>query len=280
MADKRRDQPRRAHHDPQGRHPRRLGHLPLSRRRPAADVPRRAAADGDHQRQHRHRSGDREGRRRRARQCVAEGERATPTASAWCRPPAICSRNTTRLTPADDRNAKTNTDRAYWLGEITPRGIGLMIEAIEKKTIASAASCDAMLRMMRAQQAGAAPAQSLHHRPGRAQDRRLPAGARQRRRHHLRALGTDRRVVPRQRDHRQLRRSRRSHRPLRASNSWSISINEDRPCCICIRNLSLCLCVSVATSVVGAGAAAVARREVRPGDPHLKSGARPRPRRR
>ena len=59
------------------------------------------------------------------------------------------------LGPADDRNAKTNSDRSYWLGEITPRGVGLMIEAIEKKTIASAASCDAMLRMMRAQQAGA-----------------------------------------------------------------------------------------------------------------------------
>lgn len=54
-----------------------------------------------------------------------------------------------------DRNAKTNSDRSYWLGEITPRGVGLMLEAIEKKTIASAASCDAMLRMMRAQQAGA-----------------------------------------------------------------------------------------------------------------------------
>ena len=59
------------------------------------------------------------------------------------------------LGPSDDRNAKTNSDRSYWLGEITPRGVGLMIEAIEKKTLASAASCDAMLRMMRAQQAGA-----------------------------------------------------------------------------------------------------------------------------
>src|SRR6186713_336527 len=59
------------------------------------------------------------------------------------------------LGPSDDRNLKTNSDRSYWLGEITPRGVGLMIEAIEKKTIASAASCDAMLRMMRAQQAGA-----------------------------------------------------------------------------------------------------------------------------
>ena len=59
------------------------------------------------------------------------------------------------LTPTDDRNGKTNSDRAYWLGEITPRGVGLMLEAIEKKTIASAASCEAMLRMMRGQQAGA-----------------------------------------------------------------------------------------------------------------------------
>lgn len=58
------------------------------------------------------------------------------------------------LTPADDRNGKTNSDRSYWLGEITPRGVGLMLEAIEKKTIASAASCTEMLRMMRAQQAG------------------------------------------------------------------------------------------------------------------------------
>lgn len=58
------------------------------------------------------------------------------------------------LTPADDRNGKTNTDRAYWLGEITAYSIGRMIEGIEKKTIASAASCDEMLRMMRAQQAG------------------------------------------------------------------------------------------------------------------------------
>jgi beta-lactamase class A len=54
-----------------------------------------------------------------------------------------------------DRNGKTNGDRSYWLGEITPKGVGLMLEAIEKKTIASAAACDAMLRMMRGQQAGA-----------------------------------------------------------------------------------------------------------------------------
>ena len=57
-------------------------------------------------------------------------------------------------TTSEERNAKTNSDRSYWLGEISPRGVGLMIEAIEKKTIASRAACDDMLRMMRAQQAG------------------------------------------------------------------------------------------------------------------------------
>jgi beta-lactamase class A len=59
------------------------------------------------------------------------------------------------LGPNDDRNARTNSDRSYWLGELTPRGVGLMLEAIEKKTIASTAACNDMLRMMRAQQAGA-----------------------------------------------------------------------------------------------------------------------------
>jgi beta-lactamase class A len=58
------------------------------------------------------------------------------------------------LAPTDDRNGKTNGDRAYWLGEISARSTGLMLEAIEKRAIASAASCDAMLRMLRAQQAG------------------------------------------------------------------------------------------------------------------------------
>lgn len=58
------------------------------------------------------------------------------------------------LKPTDDRNGKTNGDRAYWLGEISARATGEMLEAIEKKTIASAASCDDMLRMLRAQLAG------------------------------------------------------------------------------------------------------------------------------
>lgn len=69
--------------------------------------------------------------------------------------------NMTMPTPADlakieaESQAKTNGDRAYWLGEITARGTGLMLEAIEKCTIASKTACADMLRMMRAQQAGA-----------------------------------------------------------------------------------------------------------------------------
>ena len=58
------------------------------------------------------------------------------------------------LKPTDDRDAKTNAERSYWLGELSPRGIGLMLEAIEKKTLASEPACNDMLRMLRAQQAG------------------------------------------------------------------------------------------------------------------------------
>jgi beta-lactamase class A len=74
---------------------------------------------------------------------------------------ALAPANLTQPTPADlarieaESQAKTNGDRAYWLGEITPRGMGLMLEGIEKRTIASKAACDDMLRMMRGQQAGA-----------------------------------------------------------------------------------------------------------------------------
>lgn len=59
------------------------------------------------------------------------------------------------LTPADDRNAKTNSDHAFWLGELTPRATGLMLEAIEQRTLPSKAGADELIRMMRAQQSGA-----------------------------------------------------------------------------------------------------------------------------
>ena len=62
-----------------------------------------------------------------------------------------------------NRNEKTNSDRAYWLGEMTPRATGRMLESIQKCSdgsatgtpIASKTSCADMMRMLRGQQAGA-----------------------------------------------------------------------------------------------------------------------------
>jgi beta-lactamase class A len=55
------------------------------------------------------------------------------------------------LPPGADRNDKTNDDRAYWLGEMTPRATGRMLEGIQKQ----ANGKNDMVRMLRAQQAGA-----------------------------------------------------------------------------------------------------------------------------
>ena len=54
-----------------------------------------------------------------------------------------------------NRNEKTNKDRAYWLGEMTPRATGRMLEAIQKETLVSPKSSQEIIRVMRAQQAGA-----------------------------------------------------------------------------------------------------------------------------
>ncbi|MFN7976593.1 MAG: serine hydrolase [Vicinamibacterales bacterium] len=59
------------------------------------------------------------------------------------------------LAPSDDRNAKTNGDHAYWLGELTPRATGRMLAAIEARTLPSKAGADELVRMFRAQQSGA-----------------------------------------------------------------------------------------------------------------------------
>ena len=61
-----------------------------------------------------------------------------------------------------NRDEKTNADRGYWLGVMTPRGTGRMLEAIQRcsdgtapsPAIATQKSCADMIRMMRAQQAG------------------------------------------------------------------------------------------------------------------------------
>lgn len=60
-----------------------------------------------------------------------------------------------RALPEGQANGKTNDDRAYWLGELTPRATAKMLEGIQRKTIASEKSCEDMLRMLRAQQSGA-----------------------------------------------------------------------------------------------------------------------------
>jgi beta-lactamase class A len=67
------------------------------------------------------------------------------------------------LPQGSNRNEKTTSDRAYWLGEMTPRGTGRMLEAIQRCNDGSAAapqlatkeSCADMMRMLRAQQSGA-----------------------------------------------------------------------------------------------------------------------------
>ena len=50
---------------------------------------------------------------------------------------------------------RLNEDPASWLGEITPAGVGRMLEAIETGTLTSAASADEMSRVFRWQQSGA-----------------------------------------------------------------------------------------------------------------------------
>jgi beta-lactamase class A len=67
------------------------------------------------------------------------------------------------LPQGSNRNEKTNADRTYWLGEMTPRATGRLIEAIQRcsdgsapaPVIASQKSCADMMRMMRGQQSGA-----------------------------------------------------------------------------------------------------------------------------
>ena len=62
-----------------------------------------------------------------------------------------------------NRNEKTSIDRSYWLGSMTPRATGRLLEAIQRcndgtatgTAIAAKASCADMVRMMRAQQSGA-----------------------------------------------------------------------------------------------------------------------------
>lgn len=63
--------------------------------------------------------------------------------------------------PATNSDDKTINDPAYWLGSMTPRATGRMLEDIQRcsvgatPAVASKAACADMLRMLRAQQSGA-----------------------------------------------------------------------------------------------------------------------------
>lgn len=59
------------------------------------------------------------------------------------------------LPPGTDRNDRTNHERSFWLGEMTPRATGRLLEAMERGTLVSPAAGADMIRMLRAQQAGA-----------------------------------------------------------------------------------------------------------------------------
>ena len=56
---------------------------------------------------------------------------------------------------AVERNQRTSSDRKFWLGSMTPKDAARMLEGIERGTIASKESCQAMLLTLRRQQLGA-----------------------------------------------------------------------------------------------------------------------------
>jgi len=59
-----------------------------------------------------------------------------------------------RSTMAANRNRLTVQDRAYWLGDMTPRETGRLLEAIERGTLTSKASAAEMKTILGRQQAG------------------------------------------------------------------------------------------------------------------------------
>jgi beta-lactamase class A len=95
--------------------------------------------------------------------------------NAWLRQNGFADGLTLNMTTAElfakygalpqdaNRNEKTNGDRTYWLGAMTPGATGRLLEAIQRcsdgtapaPAIASRKSCADMTRMLRAQQAGA-----------------------------------------------------------------------------------------------------------------------------
>jgi beta-lactamase class A len=79
---------------------------------------------------------------------IAEGMRLTQTTGELFAKYAA-------LPQGANRNEKTNADRSFWLGEMTPRATGRLLEAMHQGTITSSKTAEEMMRVMRAQQAGA-----------------------------------------------------------------------------------------------------------------------------
>ena len=55
---------------------------------------------------------------------------------------------------AVERNRRTVDDKAFWLGSMTPRDTGRLLEAIQSGTAAAPASCETMRRILLRQQLG------------------------------------------------------------------------------------------------------------------------------
>ena len=55
---------------------------------------------------------------------------------------------------SDELNRQVNEEPSTWLGEITPAGVGRLLEAIERCTVATKMSCAEMTRAFRRQQSG------------------------------------------------------------------------------------------------------------------------------
>ena len=115
---------------------------------------------------------------------------------------------------AEDTERLMVEDRNIWLGDMTARDIGRMLEAIERETIVSAASAATIRTFMRRQLAGSRRLPHFVDCPRGAQDRRCRQH-RQRRRHHLLALRTNRDRRDGHRHQGFARRSRGPHRPHR-----------------------------------------------------------------
>lgn len=55
----------------------------------------------------------------------------------------------------EQHEKKVTGDRDFWIGEITPRGIGRMLESAERRTLVSKEMSELLLKMLREQQSGA-----------------------------------------------------------------------------------------------------------------------------